>query len=79
MDLSVLPFIVVIVDEMADLMMVAGKDIEGAIQRLAQMARENRKGAGERQNGGRSSRYRSASPRRPHSKCGHAPDQDEGS
>jgi len=39
MELSVLPFIVVIVDEMADLMMVAGKDIEGAIQRLAQMAR----------------------------------------
>ncbi len=39
MELSVLPVIVVIVDEMADLMMVAGKDIEGAIQRLAQMAR----------------------------------------
>ncbi len=39
MDLSVLPYIVVIVDEMADLMMVAGKEIEGAIQRLAQMAR----------------------------------------
>ncbi len=39
MDLSALPFIVVIVDEMADLMMVAGKDIEGAVQRLAQMAR----------------------------------------
>jgi S-DNA-T family DNA segregation ATPase FtsK/SpoIIIE len=39
MDLEQLPYIVVIVDEMADLMMVAGKDIEGAIQRLAQMAR----------------------------------------
>jgi S-DNA-T family DNA segregation ATPase FtsK/SpoIIIE len=39
MDLTVLPYIVVIVDEMADLMMVAGKEIEGAIQRLAQMAR----------------------------------------
>ncbi|MEM1047183.1 MAG: DNA translocase FtsK [Pseudomonadota bacterium] len=39
LDLSPMPFIVVIVDEMADLMIVAGKDIEGAIQRLAQMAR----------------------------------------
>ena len=39
MDLTALPYIVVIVDEMADLMMVAGKEIEGAIQRLAQMAR----------------------------------------
>ncbi|MEO3388870.1 DNA translocase FtsK [Mesorhizobium sp. CAU 1741] len=38
-DLSPMPYIVVIVDEMADLMMVAGKEIEGAIQRLAQMAR----------------------------------------
>ncbi|PKP63838.1 MAG: cell division protein FtsK, partial [Alphaproteobacteria bacterium HGW-Alphaproteobacteria-8] len=34
-----LPFIVVIVDEMADLMMVAGKEIEACVQRLAQMAR----------------------------------------
>ena len=39
LDLSPLPYIVVIIDEMADLMMVAGKDIEGAVQRLAQMAR----------------------------------------
>jgi S-DNA-T family DNA segregation ATPase FtsK/SpoIIIE len=39
LDLDVIPYIVVIVDEMADLMMVAGKDIEGAVQRLAQMAR----------------------------------------
>ncbi|MDP2494737.1 DNA translocase FtsK 4TM domain-containing protein [Shimia thalassica] len=34
-----MPYIVVIVDEMADLMMVAGKEIEACIQRLAQMAR----------------------------------------
>jgi S-DNA-T family DNA segregation ATPase FtsK/SpoIIIE len=38
-DLTPMPYIVVVVDEMADLMMVAGKDIEGAVQRLAQMAR----------------------------------------
>ncbi|WP_376774880.1 DNA translocase FtsK [Mesorhizobium silamurunense] len=38
-DLAPMPYIVIIVDEMADLMMVAGKEIEGAIQRLAQMAR----------------------------------------
>ncbi|MEK7265277.1 MAG: DNA translocase FtsK 4TM domain-containing protein [Pseudomonadota bacterium] len=34
-----MPFIVVVIDEVADLMMVAGKDIEGMVQRLAQMAR----------------------------------------
>ncbi len=39
LDLQPMPYIVVIIDEMADLMMVAGKDIEGAVQRLAQMAR----------------------------------------
>jgi S-DNA-T family DNA segregation ATPase FtsK/SpoIIIE len=39
LELDALPYIVIIVDEMADLMMVAGKDIEGAVQRLAQMAR----------------------------------------
>jgi DNA segregation ATPase FtsK/SpoIIIE, S-DNA-T family len=38
-DLEPLPLIVVVVDEMADLMLVAGKDIEAAVQRLAQMAR----------------------------------------
>jgi S-DNA-T family DNA segregation ATPase FtsK/SpoIIIE len=37
--LEALPFIVVVIDEMADLMMVAGKEIEAAVQRLAQMAR----------------------------------------
>ena len=39
LDLKHMPYIVVLIDEMADLMMVAGKDIEGAVQRLAQMAR----------------------------------------
>ncbi|WP_074381500.1 FtsK/SpoIIIE family DNA translocase [Bartonella doshiae] len=39
LDFNPMPYIVVIIDEMADLMMVAGKDIEGAVQRLAQMAR----------------------------------------
>jgi len=34
-----MPYIVVVIDEMADLMMVAGKEIEGTVQRLAQMAR----------------------------------------
>ncbi len=38
-DFEPMPFIVVVIDEVADLMMVAGKDIEGMVQRLAQMAR----------------------------------------
>ncbi len=39
LDYAPMPFIVVVVDEFADLMVVAGKEIEGAVQRLAQMAR----------------------------------------
>ncbi|MGE3066586.1 MAG: DNA translocase FtsK, partial [Hyphomicrobiaceae bacterium] len=39
MDVEPMPHIVVVVDEFADLMVVAGKEIEGAVQRLAQMAR----------------------------------------
>jgi S-DNA-T family DNA segregation ATPase FtsK/SpoIIIE len=39
LELEPMPFIVVVVDEMADLMMISGKEIEGAVQRLAQMAR----------------------------------------
>ena len=39
LSLEAMPYIVVVVDEFADLMMVAGKDIEAAVQRLAQMAR----------------------------------------
>jgi S-DNA-T family DNA segregation ATPase FtsK/SpoIIIE len=39
LDMSPLPFIVVIVDEMADLMLVAGKEVESSVQRIAQMAR----------------------------------------
>ena len=39
LDPQPMPYLVVVIDEVADLMMVAGKDIEGAVQRLAQMAR----------------------------------------
>ena len=38
-DLTPLPFIVILIDEVADLMLVAGKEIEATVQRLAQMAR----------------------------------------
>ncbi|MCH7710084.1 MAG: DNA translocase FtsK 4TM domain-containing protein [Proteobacteria bacterium] len=39
LDLKPLPYIVVVVDEMADLMLLAGKEVEGAVHRLSQMAR----------------------------------------
>lgn len=39
LDLKLLPYIIVVIDEMADLMIVAGKEVEAAVQRLAQMAR----------------------------------------
>nr|WP_231727255.1 DNA translocase FtsK [Kordiimonas lipolytica] len=38
-DFQPLPFLVIVIDEMADLMLVAGKDVEATVQRLAQMAR----------------------------------------
>ncbi len=39
LELEPMPYIVVVADEVADLMMISGKEIEGAVQRLAQMAR----------------------------------------
>ncbi|MGQ0742139.1 MAG: DNA translocase FtsK [Alphaproteobacteria bacterium] len=39
LELEPMPYIIIVVDEMADLMMISGKEIEGAVQRLAQMAR----------------------------------------
>src|SRR2546423_2331320 len=39
LELEPMPYIVLVVDEVADLMMISGKEIEGAVQRLAQMAR----------------------------------------
>jgi S-DNA-T family DNA segregation ATPase FtsK/SpoIIIE len=39
LNLEPMPFIIVVVDEMADLMLIAGKEIEASVQRLAQMAR----------------------------------------
>jgi S-DNA-T family DNA segregation ATPase FtsK/SpoIIIE len=39
LDLEAMPYIVIVVDEMADLMLIAGKEIEASVQRLAQMAR----------------------------------------
>ncbi|HEX3943738.1 MAG TPA: DNA translocase FtsK 4TM domain-containing protein [Rhizomicrobium sp.] len=39
LELEAMPYIVLVVDEVADLMMISGKEIEGAVQRLAQMAR----------------------------------------
>jgi S-DNA-T family DNA segregation ATPase FtsK/SpoIIIE len=39
LDLKILPYIIIVIDEMADLMIVAGKEVEAAVQRLAQMAR----------------------------------------
>jgi S-DNA-T family DNA segregation ATPase FtsK/SpoIIIE len=39
LELDAMPYIVLVVDEVADLMMISGKEIEGAVQRLAQMAR----------------------------------------
>ena len=75
--LSILPYIVVIVDEMADLMMVAGKDIEGAIQRLAQMAERPVSTSSWRRSGLRStsSRHHQGQLSDPHLLPGHEQDR----